>query len=524
MELHELIAALSRPEAYAGPAGEVIVRQTHISAVFLAGDHAFKVKKPVDLGFLDFSTPEKRLHFCREEVRLNRRLAPSVYLGVVPVLREGGRLRFGEPGEAGNVVEWAVKMRRLPDSATLRARLYRGELQPDQLRALARFLAAFHASAEGGPRIAPFGRFEYVAGNARENFAQAADLVGTTVHKEVFDRLAARTEAELDRLRLLIEGRARRGVPRDTHGDLHLDHVYLFPDRPPPEDLAIIDCIEFNDRFRFADPVADMAFLVMDLRFRGANDLALAFSDAYFRAADDGDGPELLAFYTAYRAMIRAKVEGFESLELEVPGPERDTVLQKARAHWLLALTTLETPARRPCLLLVAGLPGAGKSTLARSLAQEAGFTLLRTDLVRKELAGLPASAFDERLYTPESTERTYAECLRRAEAALFEGRRVLVDATFRWERWRQAFLAAARRWGVPTGMILCQADPDTVRQRLRSRTADASDADWPVYQQLAREWEEVGPATRALTHPLDTNGTAEVTLTRARSLLVTLL
>src|SRR5262249_55918449 len=192
--------------------------------------------------------------------------------------------------------------------------------------------------------------FAVVARNARENFEQAAAQVGATISRAVFDRLRALTEDALARLRPVIEARAARGVPCDTHGDLHLDHVYLFPDRPPPGDLVVIDCIEFNERFRFADPVADMAFLVMDLAFRGRRDLARAFAAEYFRAAGGAEGRALLPFYTAYRAAVRGKVEGFELTEKEVPQAERAGALARARAHWLLALTELEEPNRRPCL------------------------------------------------------------------------------------------------------------------------------------------------------------------------------
>src|SRR5438034_1293400 len=178
-------------------------------------------------------------------------------------------------------------------------------------------------------------------------------------------------------------------MPRDTHGDLHLDHVYLFPEKKPPADLVIIDGIEFNERFRYSDPVADMAFLVMDLRFHGYHDLAQAFADAYFQAAGDEQGRTLLPFYTAYRAAVRGKVEGFELLEKEIPAAERAAALERARAHWLLALGELEQPAQKPCLVLVGGLPGTGKSTLAQGLAQRAGFQVIRSDVVRKQLAGL---------------------------------------------------------------------------------------------------------------------------------------
>ena len=384
MDLADLIGALSNPSAYPLRVERVEVRQTHISVVFLAGPHVYKLKKPVNPGFLDFSTLQKRLHFCREEVRLNRRLAPDVYLGVVPVVRtaDGPRLE----GE-GEVLEWAVKMRRLPEEATILERLRRGEVGVELIESLARKIACFHHTAETNERIATFGRFDAVSRLVLDVLPHSATELGTTIRLSVLDRIRARTEETLSRLRPLIDSRAVRGMPRDTHGDLHLDHIYYFPDKEPPADLVIIDCIEFNERFRFTDPVADMAFAVMDLAFHGRRDLARAFAEAYFVAAEDEEGRALLPLYTSYRAMVRATVEGLLLAEQEVREADRDAARQKAKAHWLLALGELEEPGRKPCLSLVAGLPGSGKSTLAQGLAGKAGFSVIRSDVVRKELA-----------------------------------------------------------------------------------------------------------------------------------------
>jgi len=490
MDLTDLIALLSRPEAYPHPAAAVEVRQTHISAVFLAGDFVYKVKKPVDLGFLDFTTLEKRRHFCDEETRLNRRLAPGVYLGVVPVTSDGVET-------SGEVVEWAVRMARLPDEASLRWHVRHGEVTTQQIEALAARIAEFHRAAEASERTAAFGRFEVVAGNARENFEQSRNQVGATVHRDVFDRLEALTEEALTRLRPLIEARAARGVPRDTHGDLRLEHVYLLPDG-----LAIIDCVEFSERFRYADPVADAAFLVMDLLAEGRPDLGWTFADAYLAASGDEVGRRLLPFYVAYRAAVRGKVQGMKAGEPEVPAAERATARKRSAAFWLLALGQLEEPARRPCLVLVGGLPGTGKSTLARGLAADGGFEVIRSDVVRKELA---VGVSGETLYSPEWIERTYAECLRRAEGLLAQGRRVIVDATFREGQWRDLFLAAARGLGTPGLLLICEAPPEMVRQRLAARTGDPSDADWAVYQKTAAAWEESSAAVKHSTQVIST-------------------
>src|SRR5262249_22745164 len=372
---------------------------------------------------------------------------------------------------------------------------------------------------------------------------------GGSVRRPVCDRCRELTEKALADLKPLIESRAARGVPCDTHGDLHLSHVYVFPDRAPPDDLVIIDCVEFAERFRFADPVADIAFLVMDLAYDDRRDLARACADAYFAVASslesrlqpdeagppgapglptnagtptkapDDEGRALLPFYVSYRAVVRAKVKGMGAQESEVAEAQRNRMRAEAQAHWLFALGTLEEPNRRPGLVLVGGLPGTGKSTLSRGLAAAANFTVIRSDEVRKELAGVPVTARAEGFYTPEWTERTYAECLRRAEDVLRVGGRVIVDASFSDESHRTTFLDAARRLGVPGLLLVCQADAAIVRERLRKRRCDVSDADAGVYEEMAAQWDALSPETTRRAVEIDTTDAATATQAAMQSL-----
>jgi aminoglycoside phosphotransferase family enzyme/predicted kinase len=519
MELLQLIAQLSQPRAYpfAVDAAEVI--QTHISVVFLAGDVVYKLKKSVNLGFLDFSTLEKRRHFCDEEVRLNRRLAPAVYLGVVPVTQTANGVKF-EGESQGEVIEWAVKMQRLPEDESLLERIKRDDRLPELVARLAERIALFHKHAEGGSRIAESGRFEVVARNARENFEQSESQVGITISREVFDRLRTLTESALIRLQPLIESRAARGVPRDTHGDLRLDHVYHFTDRAPPDDIIVIDCIEFAERFRHADPIADAAFLAMDLAFHGQRDLADTFTANYLRASGDEEGAALFPFYTAYRAVVRAKVGGIKLTEKEIPQLERQRAGTRARAHWLLALSELEEPNRKLLLVLVAGLPGSGKSTLARGLAERANFTVIRSDVVRKELAGLLPEASargtpDTGIYSPEWTDRTYTECLRRAESLLADGGRVIVDANFPDESRRREFIDLATQFAVPVILLWCRVSPEAAKSRIAARRNDASDADTNTFDRAAERWQPFSERTRKIMREINADGTPEEMLMR---------
>lgn len=512
MDVSDLVDELARPEAFPEPNDSISVEETHISVVFLGTRYVYKVKKPVTYSFVNYGSLEARKQFCRREVVLNRRLAPEVYLGVVPVTRSARGFRFEGDGEP---VEWAVKMRRLPESATLADRIEREEISETTVATVGRRIAAFHERAERGSKIARYGRYRIVAGTVLDNLREGRSQIGSTVERTVFERLAERTRGELIRRRPLIERRARHRVPRDTHGDLRAEHVYLFPERPRPHDVVIVDCVEFNDRLRYGDPIGDQAFLEMDLRYHGRPDLARSFTRSYLETRSDPEGRRLLPLYSSYRSAVRAKVQGLKADDGDGLSAHR------ARAHWLLALGLLETPGRRPALILVGGLPGTGKSTLARALGDQLDLEVVDTDRVRKERAGLPPDSDPDpetsvRLYSERARRATYRETMRRARARLLRGERVLVDASFHRADRRRPFVELGRRLAVPVVLVICETESDTVRRRLADRANDPSDADWSIYRSMREDWEPIDLPAGVPVVRIDTGAIPDAVTRRA--------
>lgn len=493
----ELVEQLSRPEAYPHRPPSVELVQTHISLVFLAGERVFKVKKPIDLGFLDYSSLERRRTFCEEEIRLNRRLAPEVYLGIVPITREAeGSLRVGG---SGPTVEVAVEMRRLPAHRMLDHLLVAGEIDNEQMDALARLLARFHAEAATGPGVDEFGSPTAVAFNARENFEQTRPFVappgsvGTsgirTVSPTLHTFLSEATERFLAQEIATLERRMHEGRIRDGHGDLHAGNVCIVNGR-----ILIYDCIEFSPRFRCGDVACDLAFLAMDLDFRGFRAFSRYLVRRYAEHAGDPEIERLIDFYKCYRAVVRAKVASLAAVGAALPrGAAESRRLEAFRYFHLAAAYQLP-----PVLILTCGLPASGKSTAARFLAAPFEALVVRSDTVRKLLAGMPpsthaAAEFGEGIYTPSRTEQTYRALLAHSEGALRSGRSVVVDASFVRAAQRAPFAELARSLAVPFVVAETVAPEETIRARMAARARDphdASDADFGIYLRMRETYE----------------------------------
>ncbi len=412
------LAPLLVPTTYPHPVSRVELIETHISWVFLAGDRVYKIKKPVDLGFLDFTTLERRRFFCEEEVRLNRRLTRDVYLGVAELRGRDG-LGFGGHGPADEV---AVVMRRLPADAMLDRLIAEGRVPPGLLEEVGTIVARFHAGAATGGEIDELGGEPTVRANWEENFAQTAGLPADVLPEDWRETIRRYVTEFLGREAARLAARVRDHHSRDCHGDLQAQHVCA------TEPIQIFDCIEFNHRFRYGDTAAEIAFLAMDLERLGRPDLAFRFLNAYLEESGDYGAVPLLDFYRAYRAYVRGKVLGFQL------GARPGLAADARRLFALAAAYARRSP--RPRLVVTSGVIGSGKSTVARAVAARLGAVLVRTDAVRKRLAGVPlterhAAAFGEGLYTAETSRRTYAELLRIAGGLLAAGWPVLLDGAF---------------------------------------------------------------------------------------------
>lgn len=498
MDSQTLHKALLTPSTYDGGETEITFKETHISRLYFVGNRVYKIKKPVDFGFLDFTTLEKRLFYCQEEVRLNKRFCEGAYLGVAEIREHNGRINLDGPG---HTIEYAVVMKRFPEENMLPQLLSRNDpALPDRMANLARHIAERYLHLQSVGPGEDISHLDVVKNNWEENFTQTEPFIGVTISSETFDRLAGYVRNFEDRQTELFNRREAQGWVRDGHGDLHCEHICFLDGN-----IAIYDCIEFNRRFRVADVLADLAFLLMDLELRGRYDLATIVHDNYLEIIGQSEDIELLLpFYQIYRAYVRGKVDSFLSSDPNADQSNRSAAAARAKKYFNQALGYL---CRTPKLILTCGLMGAGKSTIARELATPLGAKLLSSDALRKELAGIPQQerhheAFGEGIYSQSFRQATYDALLTRALTTLETGRPVIVDASFANEKERKRFHAAANRAGYPAWTVLVTCDREIALQRLDNRQAqgqDASDGRRALYDQQAQRFDPVKEHTQVL-------------------------
>ncbi|HEU5161029.1 MAG TPA: AAA family ATPase [Streptosporangiaceae bacterium] len=474
----------------------VDVAETHAAIVFFVGDRAYKLKKPVNLGFLDFSTPDKRMRACRREVELNRRFSPDVYLGVRDIV-----------DSSGIPCDHLVVMRRMPADRRLATLVRERRPVDDAVRSLAKLIAGAHAAAPRRADIAAEGTRDALRARWSASFDQVRAFHGRVLDTGETIEIERLTERFLSGRKALFDERVAAGRVVDGHGDLLADDIFCLDDGP-----RVLDCLDFDDRLRWLDGLDDAMFLAMDLERLGAPRLAERFTDWYAEYAGDPAPPSLRHHYVAYRAFVRAKVACLRwSQGADAAAAEAGMFARIALRHLRAGAVTLA---------VVGGLPGTGKSTVAAALADRLGATLLASDRIRKELAGLapeaPAgAAYGAGIYTAEWTRRCYEALLRRAEMLLARGETVIVDASFTAARDREAVAALGRRLAADVINLRCATPADQAARRLRTRPRDVSDADPAIAARMA---ESAEPWPEAVT--IDTSGAVERAVARAAAVV----
>ncbi|WP_138431446.1 AAA family ATPase [Fodinibius saliphilus] len=488
--LDKLINHLEQANFYPHKPEQVEHIQTHISHVFIAPPYVYKFKKPVDFGFLDYSTLKKRKKYCRREVNLNRRLSDDIYLGIISIVEQNGAVEFVEEElSVGNVVEYAVKMRLLPEEYFLHTYLEDGSLTYDQLNRLANKLAEFYDGQDPDEEVLRWGKIENIKVNTDENFEQTKAFIGETIEQNSFDAIRHFTNEYFNQHQSLFEQRVQDKRIVDGHGDLHLEHIHITPDK-----VQIYDCIEFNERFRYGDLAVDLAFLAMDLDFNNRWKEERYFIDRMAKILEDPGLLSIIDFYKCYRAYVKGKVKSLQSGEEEVPKQERKKAAATAARYFKLSLR-YALLGSHPKLLVVMGRVGTGKSTIARHLSHKLDIERFSSDRIRKKMAGLPLSERSpeekrDELYSRQMSEKTYQALLDHAVECLGDGRSVILDATYSKRSARKKLIETVE---VPVLFVETEAPDAVIKERLQARDGQedvVSDARREDFEALASTFE----------------------------------
>ena len=484
-----LIAALQNPALFAHPVKEFQVIETHISWVLLTGEYAYKIKKPMNFGFLDFTELSGRAHFCAEELRLNQRLTDDLYLEVLPIT---GSAEAPQLNGEGAPIEYALKMRQFPQDQMLSTLQANGELTAAHIDQMAQQIALFHLAA---PKVAadhPLGTPDSVMAPVEQNFEQIRPFLSDKADLVQLDALQAWARSSFDRLHGLFEARKAEGFIRECHGDIHLGNATLINGK-----VVIFDCIEFNEPFRLTDVYADTAFLAMDLEDRGLKSLARRFISQYLEITGDYAGLELLNFYKAYRALVRAKVALF-SMPADADGVQRATTLRQYRNYANLAESYSAIPSR--FLAITHGVSAVGKSHVAMRMVEALGAIRLRSDVERKRLFGEQATQqagqLQQGIYTGEASQKTYEHLHQQAGIILRAGFPAVIDATYLKQAQRQAAADVASETGVPFLILDCNAPDAVIASWLAQRQADQNDPSDATLEVVAAQHASRDPLT----------------------------
>ncbi|MEJ5361611.1 MAG: AAA family ATPase [Spirochaetota bacterium] len=491
--MQHIVSFLSNPRAYNHPVDTVTVVQTHISYVFIAKPYVYKLKKPVDFGFLNFVSFEDRKFYTFEEYRLNSRISPEIYIGVVAIAKDGNSFRLVEDGlyNDSGVVAYCVKMKYIDDTYSLKNLLKQG-ISNQLLSLIAQKIYTFHKDADNTEGLQGFGGINEISKNTLENFDQIEKYIGVAISKSDYTFMRTWTEDFINIHQEFFKKRNVEGFVRDCHGDLHCEHIYYKDDS-----IIILDCIEFNKRFRYIDTISDIAFLLMDLDVNGNTAESNRLCAQYIQFAGDYDGVLILPFYKAYRAMVRAKINSFQSDNDGITQHEQDGYIQKASQYFQLAKRYMQQNSRG-VIYIVFGNIGSGKSTIAMELASLTGGVVINSDAVRKKLAGLDVfdkakSKAGEGIYSYEMTDKVYATMKQKALAIAHAGMSAILDGTFYSKEIRRNFYQFFKEKGINVQFVYAQCPESELIKRIERREKDASisDADVEIFMQLKDRFEK---------------------------------
>ena len=493
MEQSKMLEYLKNPASYGSNVESVNVLQTHISFVALTGEYAYKVKKPVNFGFLDFSTLEKRKYFCEEEIRLNRRLCPDIYLDVIPITQKNNEIELNGKGE---VVDYALKMKEFSQDKIMTNLLKKGKIDEETIGKICTILVDFYNSGERLDEIDKYGEVKAVKQNIDENFEQTRSVVDVAIPKDIYNYIQNVSSMFFDKKKDVFERRIKQGYIHDCHGDLHSGNIVV------SDKIHIFDCIEFNKRFRFCDAASDISFLAMDLDYLNYPFLSSYLINNYVEKSNDTGIFDVLNFYKSYRAYVRGKVNGFRLSDPTVDEKEKKERIETAKkyfdlSHYYASLFSLDLNGKKPLLFMVSGLTGTGKSTLALKIAVDYRAHQINTDIVRKELAGIDKferhhNEFNTGLYIPEKIDFTYEKVVEKAADLLKKGENVVLDATFQKKEYRDMAKKIAEENKALLLPIQCICPDNVVKKWLEERLKkkSVSDGRWEIYQKQKETFE----------------------------------